>query len=281
MSPLRFYGKILCFALLFCTLLFAEEHTSPSTAIIGAFDEEVQIIKNKMQNKQTQTIMGMKFLVGKLKGRSIVLAQTGVGKVNAAMTTTLILDHFQPTEVIFTGIAGGLNPKLQPGDIVIGEKIAQHDLGDFTSNGFIKEGVKNPINGIRNPVFIPSDPRLITLAQQASRNTTYEIIKKTKDAGKQPHVLTGTIVTGDIFIASSSKKVELRENFKADAVEMEGGAVAQVCYQQKVPFIVIRSISDEADQNAQLDIKQFYKIAARNSAELVISLIELLAHEKK
>ena len=280
MRFLRLYGKTLCFVLLFCTL-FAEEHTSPITAIIGAFDEEVQIIENEMQSKQIQTIIGMKFLVGKLKGRSIVLAQTGVGKVNAAMTTTLILDHFQPTEVIFTGIAGGLNPKLQPGDIIIGKKIAQHDLGDFTSSGFIKEGVKNPINGIRNPVFIPSDSRLVALAQQASKNAIYEMIIKTKGAGRQPQVLTGTIVTGDIFIASSSKKIELRENFQADAVEMEGGAVAQVCYQQKVPFIVIRSMSDEADQNAQLDIKQFYKVAARNSATLVISLVGLLTQGKK
>lgn len=245
------------------------------TAILGALDTELKLIEEKMVDIQPEMVMGIKFLTGILHDRQIVLVKTGVGKVNAAMTITLLLNKFRPTEVILTGVAGGLNPDLRPGDIVIGKKLSQHDLGDYLSTGLKPKGVRNPVNGIRNPVFIPSDSWLIELAEQAATEVSLKsfLIEGIK---RQPRVITGIIVTGDTFVSQDQKKKQLQKEFKAEAVEMEGAAIAQVCYQHRIPFIVLRSLSDKADSKASEDFKKFNKIAAQNSAELVIRLVKLL-----
>ena len=266
-------------ALLFTLSAFAAGEPSARTAIIGAFDEEVRLIQERMKDGSEQSFLGVTFSMGTLNGQPIVLAKTGIGKVNAAITTTLLLDRFKPSEVIFTGIAGGLNPSLLPGDVIIAGKLAQHDLGDFLTGGFSAKGVRNPTNGKRNPVFFPSDSVLVELSQQAATNTVFATVKTTKGE-RRPNVITGVIVTGDIFVGSEEKKQELRKRFSADAVEMEGAAVAQVCHQQGVPLVVLRSLSDQADRNAQADARRFYRTAARNSAELVFQLVGLLTKAK-
>ena len=268
-----------CFCVLLNLFSFAHDK-SACTAIIGAFDEEIRLLRKRMEDTGTHTVLGITFTTGILNGRSVVLAETGVGKVNAAMTTTLLLDHFKPEEVIFTGIAGGLNPDLLPGDVIIAEKVAQHDLGEFTTNGFVAKGFRNPVDGKRNPVFFPSDSTLVKLSQQAATNAEFAPVKTIKGE-RQPKSITGIIVTGDIFVASDKKKKELRKRFSADAVEMEGAAVAQICYQQGVPLVVVRSLSDTADRNAQAEVKMFYRTAARNSAELVFRLVGLLSKENE
>ena len=248
----------------------------PITAILGAVGAEIDLIEQEIADQELQTFLGVRFTLGNLKGRRVVLAKTGVGKVNAAMTATLLIDHFQPAEVIFTGIAGGLNPDLLPGDIVIGAKTAQHDYGDYRVGGFTPSLARNPVDGKRNPLFFRPDRRLLQLAEQAAGRVRLE--KVTAGVGERtPRITQGAIVTGDAFIASSSKKAELRDRFHADAVEMEGAAVAQVCYQQGTPCLVIRSLSDNADERADLDLKRFYRTAARNSATFVMALVELLA----
>ena len=141
-------------------------HTSP-VAILGAFDEEVSILDAQLVNPKAHTIEGIQFLTGTLNEQKVVIARTGVGKVNAAMTATLIIEHFRPNQVIFTGVAGGLNPDLQIGDIVIAEKTAQHDLGRLESAEIENMGVKNPLNGQRNPVFFPTDSELLQIAETA------------------------------------------------------------------------------------------------------------------
>ncbi len=266
---------ILTFFLTPFVFLSSEEKSKPLTAILGAFPEEARILKNNMSEKETYTFLGVDFVAGKLEERNVIIALTGVGKVNAAMTTTLLLDHFRPSEVIFTGIAGGINPKLMPGDIVIAEKLAQHDLGYITSQGFEKMSVKSPVDGKRNPTFIPSDSTLVALAQYAASKAEFGVLI-TNGKKHKPKVVKGILVTGDVFVASRKKKSFLAKEFGADAVEMEGAAVAQVCFQQGVPFVVLRSISDQADQSAQGDIQKFHKIAAKNSAILTIALIKKL-----
>jgi adenosylhomocysteine nucleosidase len=269
--------------LLFLFLVFAytipsvsQESREPVTGILGALPEEIAILKSKMSKKEKTTLMGIQFFTGELKGRNVIITLTGVGKVNAAMTTTLLLDHFQPDEVIFTGIAGGINPELMPGDIIIAEKLAQHDLGVVTPEGFQQQGVENPVNGKRNPTFIPSDPNLVALAQEVACDITLDVLRLGSENHK-PKITKGTVITGDVFVASQRKKSLLAEDFGADAVEMEGAAVAQVCFQQNVPFVVVRSLSDNADDRAQRDLEQFYKTAARNSATLTIALLGELA----
>ena len=250
----------------------------PTTAILGAFNKEIMMIEQQLTEKQQQRIEGMKFVTGKLYGNSVVVAWTGIGKVNAAMTTTLLLEHFTPNGVIFSGIAGGVNPKLAPGDIVIAAETAHHDMGILGENGFYNRGVINPLDGIRNPVFLLADERLLKLAEKAAEQVELEKIKTTVGE-RSPRIIKGVVVTGDVFVASQEKGAELHEKLNADAVEMEGAAVAQICYQRQIPHLVVRSISDKADKTARMDSMMFQEMAAKNSSTLITKIAELLSSD--
>ena len=247
----------------------------PVTAILGAFEREVTLLEDQVAQRRERQIEQIRFVTGKLRGRSVVVAWTGVGKVNAAMTTTLLLEHFNPAQVIFTGIAGAVNPDLRPGDIVIAERTAHHDMGTVWPEGLFQKGVKSRLDGMENPVFFPADARLVMCAQRAAEQIGLTRIE-TVQGQRAPRVIKGIVVTGDSFIASADKCAELRKKLEADAVEMEGAAVAQICYQRGIPHVVIRSISDSADEGAVLDKQMFYILAARNSADLVAEMVGLL-----
>ena len=248
----------------------------PLTAVLGAMPDEVRLLESRLQDKQVQEYLGMKFFSGTLAGRRVVVAYTGVGKVNAAMTTTLVLDHYQPAEVLFTGVAGGINTNLGPGDIVLGERVAQHDFGEVSDQNFQTQPTDNPRTGQHNPLFFAGADRLLAVAEAAAQRVPWEQLVTTQGA-RTPQVRRGVIVTGDVFVASPVKCTELRTKFKADAVEMEGGAVAQICAQQGVPCLVIRSLSDRADATANLDFKKFFHAAAANSAHLTEAILRQLA----
>ncbi len=250
----------------------ASAQDRPCTGIMGAFSEEVSLLEEALKEPQIQSVLGVRFVTGTLEGRSVVLACSGVGKVNAAMTATLMIDHFRPKEILFTGIAGAIGPDLRPGDIVLAEKTAQHDLGTLTPDGLQLRGMRNPIDWVRNPVFFEGDGRLLALAEESGRRVKLEKVQGGADEGS-PRVLRGIIVSGDVFVASPAKKEELRKSLKADAVEMEGAAVAQICYQCKLPCLVIRSISDSADASARQDASAFLSVAVRNSARLVTDIV--------
>ena len=252
--------------------------SEPITAILGAFEREITLLEDELIDAQEQRIEGIKFVSGKLSGKSVVIAFTGIGKVNAAMTTTLLIEHFKPNKVIFTGIAGAVNQQLQPGDIVIAEKTAHHDMGVFWPEGLYHKGVKNRLDGWENPVFFPADERLLKLAERAVELVDLSSIQIISGQ-RTPKVVKGIVVTGDAFIASTDKCIELRKKLGADAVEMEGAAVAQLCYQRGIEYLVIRSISDNADEGAVLDKQTFYIMAAKNSSSLVIELVGLLGRE--
>ncbi|WP_291725377.1 5'-methylthioadenosine/adenosylhomocysteine nucleosidase [Bernardetia sp.] len=251
----------------------------PFTAVIGAMQVEVDLFKLKVHPKRDTVIMGVTFTVGKMRTRDVVVVKSGIGKVNSAMTAALLLEHFNPTEVIFTGIAGGIDAELLPGDIVVGERAAQHDFGQLTTEG-ITVWKTFDYDETSNPLFFPCDSLLIAKTQEAGDKARIKFIR-TYDAKRKPTINTGTIVTGDVFVASTQFKNRLEKEFEAKAVEMEGGAVAQVCYQQGVPFVIIRSISDTADENAAKLYKKFLKVASFNAAHLVSELIFLLEKENK
>ena len=275
---MKFLKNLAIFILLSISILLCAQDSKSTapTAIIGAFDSEVELIKTEMTEKKTVTLLQIPFITGKLKGKSTILCETGVGKVNAAITTTLLLYYFKPKEVIFTGIAGSLDPKILPADIVIGAKCAQHDHGDYwQKEGFVPEGPRNPRTGYNIPLYLKADPRLLKIAQKAATQIQFNKIK-IRTGFRVPKVRLGTILTGDIFVAAKTKIKELRERFKGHAVEMEGAAVAQVCYLNKIPHIIIRSISDAGGTDVGKDFHQFYKTAAHNSAKLVIKMIDLL-----
>jgi len=254
-------------------LVFQRDVCRSRTVILGALEEEVVMLREELINKQVRTIERLEFVTGQLRGRDVAIAWTGVGKVNAAMVTTLAIEHFRPEAVIFTGIAGGLDTELLPGDIVIGERVAHHDLGILTDESISRQGGNNPVDGTRNPVFFEADRRLFESAMRAGEKAELKLIRVLKET-RRPKVVSGIIITGDIFVASAEKSSQLRQELGADAIEMEGAAVAQVCYQQKIPWVVIRSISDRADEKAAEDAVNFLEIAAGNSASLVMEMIE-------
>jgi len=262
------------------TLLREESvpNCEPVTAILGAFKAEVELLQDELSDQQDRQIEGIKFVTGSMSGRPVVIVWTGIGKVNAAMTTTLLIEHFKLREVIFTGIAGGVNPDLQPGDIVIAHKTAYHDMGTVWPEGLFFKGVKNRLTGLENPVFFAADQELLELAQEAAGKAGFRKIE-TLAGQRDPAVIRGVVVTGDVFVASDKKCEELRKRLDADAVEMEGAAVAQICYQRQIPHLVIRSISDKADAGAVVDKQMFYIMAAQNSSSLVGEIVRLLALE--
>jgi adenosylhomocysteine nucleosidase len=248
-------------------------HYRQLTAILGAFPPELVLLQAQLQQKKDTVIQHIHFTEGILSGRQVVLAQTGIGKVNAAITTTLVLEHFQPREVVFTGIAGGVNPALSPGDIVIGEQTAYHDYGTITPDSMKRRATRNPFTMQENPEFFSCDSGLVKLALVVGTTISLEKIAG-KNGIRTPQIIKGIIVTGDVFVSSLVATQNLRSRLMADATEMEGAAVAQACWQQKTPFIIIRSLSDDAGNNAAMDVRSFYEIAARNSASLVIALMK-------
>jgi adenosylhomocysteine nucleosidase len=241
------------------------------TALLGAFSDEVKLLEESVSHKRVRTVHGILFTTGKLNGRKVVIALTGIGKVNAALTTTLMLQKFRPSEVVFTGIAGGLNPELLPGDIVIGRETTYHDFGYITFQKQATRATRNPITGEYNPVDFKADSILLTKTLAAVERVE---LLPTGENRRAPKVLSGRIVTGDVFVSSEEKARQLLTDFKADATEMEGAAVAQICHQQQVPCIVIRSLSDKANSNAREDMLNFLKVAARNSAALVLEILK-------
>lgn len=244
----------------------------PITAILGPMAIEVKLLEEQLTDKKPKMIQEMRFVEGRLKGKKVVLAQCGVGKVNAAMGTTLLLEHFRPTRVLMTGVAGGVNPELRPGDIVIGTKTTHHDYGAQTPKGLHVEPTRNPLTQELNPVYFPSEATLVEAARQAMASVTAEL----KRGGTAPTIKTGVIVTGDSFVASTSAKQQLRRDHQADATEMEGAAAAQICWQRHVPFLLIRSLSDNADEKADADYEKFTKSSAEHSALLILAILERL-----
>ena len=213
----RTVGAVICISVVLffgsCISPFPKKRSEPVTAILGAFEREVTLLEDRLTERREHQIEGIRFVTGKLHGRDVVVVWTGIGKVNAAMTTTLLIEHFKPKHIIFTGIAGAVNPKLRPGDIVIAEKTAHHDMGTVWPEGLFVKGVKNRLDGVENPIFFPADEKLVTLAQRAAERIDMQRVETV--AGRRiPKIMTGVIVTGDSFIASTEKCAELRKKLK-------------------------------------------------------------------
>jgi adenosylhomocysteine nucleosidase len=251
----------------------AQTKPRPVTAILGAYGDEITLLLGKVENKKESIVGGLSFTEGELDGRSVVVALTGIGKVNAAITTTLVIEHFHPEEILFSGIAGGVDPALSPGDLVIGKKIAYHDYGTL-GDSLVREPTRNPVTLQNNPLCFSSNDTLVEIAERVSRGLTLE---KPIEGKPAPHVVSGIIVTGDVFISSQKATQRLWQQLNAEATDMESAAVGQTCWQRGIPFIVIRSLSDAADSEAEKDIARFYRVAAHNAALLVIAITAELA----
>lgn len=220
--------------------------------IIVAMQEELEEILKIMEEKEEKEIYGITFIIGKIEDTKVVVVKSGVGKVNAARITQILIDKLKVKSVINVGSAGALNPLLDIGDIVIAEKLVQHD---FDITAFDHE--KGYITGVGD--YIYSDN---------------ELVKKFKDIGnkiknKTYKITTGVIASGDIFCTDISMKNKIYSKFNAECVEMEGAAIAQVCYLDKVPFVVLRSISDSPNGNNAMVFEEFVKLASKRCADIL------------
>ncbi len=219
------------------------------TAVVGAMSEEVERLSEALLQPSWETSGPYRWQRGRLEGQAVLLAECGIGKVNAAgLTQALLAAGAQ--QVIFTGVAGALDPKLRPGDVVISSDAVQHDV-DVTKLGYKLGEV--PGSGLA----WPADPELVVAAQRSAADLT------------DVTVVVGRIASGDTFVAGAAEAALIRERFGAACAEMEGAAVAQLCHAWGVPFVIVRSISDSADHGAELDFRAFTELAARN-AELVV-----------
>ncbi len=219
--------------------------------IIGAMDIEVAILRDKMVNPTVETISGVDFIRGKLEGRDVVLARSGVGKVFAAICAQTMILKYGVKAIINSGVAGTLTGELHIGDVAISTACVQHDMDTSP--------VGDPVgllSGI-NVVELPADTTLVG-----------ELDKVCADSGVNHRL--GVIATGDQFVATHERRDWIRDQFKAIAVEMEAGSIAHVCYVNKVPFASIRVISDEASGDVHIDYMTFVKKAAATSSDITL-----------
>lgn len=220
--------------------------------IIVAMQEELEEVLKIMSDIEEKEIYGISFVDGKIEKEKVVVVKSGVGKVNAARTTQILIDKLDVTKVINVGSAGALNPSLNIGDIVIANKLIQHDF-DITAFNH-KKGY---ITGVGD--YIYCDENLINKLKKAEN----------KLENKTYNIKTGTIASGDIFCTEINMKNKIYSKFNADCVEMEGAAIAQVCYLDKIPFIVIRSISDSPNGNNAIVFDEFVKLASKRCASIL------------
>ena len=220
--------------------------------IIAAMDEELEAIQNKFENVEEKKLKDLVYYEGQAKGKEYVLTKCGVGKVNSARVTQMLIDNFDIEYIMNVGIAGSLNDELEIGDIVIGKKLVQHDF-DITAFGHEKGYITD------TGMIFESDDNLTK--EYNKPNGEYKI-------------LVGTIASGDIFCNQVSMKEKIRTKFNADCVEMEGAAIAQVCYLDKIPFIIIRSISDSPNGKNAIVFDEFVKLAAKRCAEILLEFFK-------
>lgn len=224
--------------------------------IIGAMEEEVAALKEAMDIQEIKEIASMTFCKGILCGKDAVVVRSGIGKVNAGVCAQVLADYFQVDTLINTGIAGSLDARIDIGDMVISTDAVHHDM-DATVFG-------DPVGWI---------PRMDTLAFPADE----ELVKKAKEANERAnpeiHTFTGRIASGDQFISSAEAKERIVNHFHALCTEMEGTGIAQAAYLNKISYVIIRAISDKADNSATMDYPEFEKQAIRHSVRLVKELL--------
>ncbi len=226
--------------------------------IIGAMQEEVEVLKNEMNVEMKKSKAQMEFLSGELLGKDIVIVTSGIGKVNAAVCTQILVNDFDVDCVINVGIAGGLHKDIYPGDIVVAENLVQHDM-DTTFFG----DTLGQIPRLETFDF-KCDDKLVHLAKSSCEKVS------------SINTFSGRIVSGDQFISKSEKLQELHANFDAFACEMEGASIGQVCYLNKLPFVVIRSISDNAINGSHMDYSTFSEMAIKNSVYILKDMLQAM-----
>lgn len=224
--------------------------------IIFAMKEELDELLKYLDLKNEYNIFDLKFYEGTINNNECVLVESGVGKVNAARCTQILIDNMKVDYIFNVGVAGGLDIELNVCDIVIGEKLVQHDF-DITAFNHDKGYIPNV------GVYVESDAYLVNIANSCNDDNSFNI-------------KTGTIASGDIFCTEKWMSEKIRNKFNALCVEMEGASIAQVCYLSHIPFLIIRSISDVPNNNNVITYEEFLNISSKNVAKFVNRILEKL-----
>lgn len=227
--------------------------------IIGAMESEVCHLRDQLENKQVETIAGTDYYAGTLCGRDVVLAQCGIGKVNAAVCAQTLIVYFGVSHIVNTGVAGSLDARINIGDIVVSSDAVQHDF-DTTPLGYAAGQV----------------PGLDVLAFSADAELRALTVAAVGKAAPEVGVFEGRVASGDQFVAASELKDRIVGEFGALCSEMEGAAIAQTCHLAKVPFVIVRAISDKADGSSSVDYRTFEVEAANRSARIVAELVQAM-----
>lgn len=224
--------------------------------IIGAMEDEVAQLKKSMEIEETTEVASLSFCRGKLSGKEVVVVRSGIGKVNAAICTQILVDQFHVDVIINTGIAGSLDAEIDIGDIVISTDAVEHDM-DASIFG-------DPIGQIpqMDTFSFPADESLVKLAKEVNEKANPDV-----------HTWIGRVVSGDQFVSSGEKKEQLIRVFDAKCTEMEGAAIAHAAYLNKISCVIIRAISDKADNSAVVDYPAFEAAAIRHSVRLIEALV--------
>ncbi len=223
-------------------------------AIMGAMPEEIAPLLEKVGEYTLTEFAGNKYYEASYAGHNLVIAYSKIGKVFSTLTATTMLQKFGAEVLLFSGVAGAINPKLKIGNLIAATKLCQHDL-DITAfghpHGYVPEGKQ----------FIEADAGLIAKAKEVAKEMNLELME-------------GTIATGDQFVADPERNKWIGETFNADALEMEGASVACVCDAMNVPFFILRAISDAADMDASFSFDEFLESSAIESANFIIKMVE-------
>jgi len=220
--------------------------------IIGAMDEEIQILKEEMNIINSKSIAGMEFYNGNLENQEVVLVRCGIGKVNAAICTQIMSSFFKVSHIINTGVAGAIKDDLMVGDIVISSDVIQHDF-DATGFGYALGEI----------------PRLDTYIFKADKNLIEKAYNASKLKNLNHKTYIGRILSGDVFVANPEKKEFLWNTFEGYCTEMEGAAIGHTAHLNNIPFVIIRAMSDKADGTAHTNFSEFLHEASQNSSNIV------------
>lgn len=261
------------------SLIYCSPQVEKKTALMYAFDQEGALLRSKLTLQDSLFVKGKVFWIGSLQGKEIVIVNSGVGMSNAAMTAQLLIDRYNPKEIIFTGICGGINSSNQIGDIVIPEMWATHDYGYYGKDGFIPDSIYVVLPGKEKEsgvLFFKVNEALLEKANSVIQGVELKPIGE-----RVPQIkIGGKGVSGNTFIDQKEKREFLKERFDAQIVDMESAAVVQVANVNGIPVLVVRSCSDLAggsgSETASEEIREFFKVAADNSAEFVLKLLKNL-----
>ena len=267
------YNGVHIVAVVLALTIFSAAAAAQSVIGVLGIAREIVPIEKRLQDVREVTVRGYVFRVGTLNGRQVVVGRSGVGKVSAGIITALLITQFNPSAILFSGTAGGVDPALRQGDVVIGASVGYHDAGMQAADGIRRRGMRNPLTGDLDPLLVPAPESLLSVARQSAHELRLPPLRTSDGEEKAPRIVEGVIVTGDVFLADNARRAELRNTLGATAVEMEGAAVVQTCRQFGVPCLVIRSITDRADGEAMTNYEQFLVAASENAATLAAAVI--------